>query len=350
MLGEPASGPRVGPMRVGDVASRRLPVVRAGDTLARAAEVMLVNASGGVVVTDEHGRPVLALSYEGLVGAIAGGASVSDEVSRHATPEPLAVGEWASVSEAFELLRSGGSGFLPVVDASCRLVGTLEPSQAAPRLWEPLDYGVAGVEALAGGLTVLPGEARVREAARAMHSHRAREALVRLEGGGQALLRVEDLLRAVSEGRLDAPVAEYASGQVIRVPLGFDAKSAVELMVENSVGSLLVTLPEGPGLATLASLAFRAAELLSKRSSVEEGFVLIRVEGGLAPDLARRLVEEEGVAEAYLVAGEYDVVARVEAPGPRQLLDTLHRRIRRLPGVAEARLLPGVRVAARRGW
>lgn len=333
--------------RVGEVAFRRLPLLGADQPLSKAAEVMLANGSGGVVTADNRGRPMLVLSYRALVRAIARGASVEESVAKHAVDEPVVVQESASVAEAFEIMRSEGVRFLPVVDSRWRMVGFFEPSQAAPTLWEALDYGVAEVDATARGVVVLPGDATVREAARAMDSNGVPEVLVRI-GNNRLILREEDFLRAVAAGDLDAPVENYARGQVIRVPPGFDAKSAVELMVENQVRRLLVTLPERPAFTTLSELAFKAVELLSRRAPGEVGFVLVKAETGRELEVAQKLILEEGVSEVHLVTGEYDILARVEAPSLRGIYDVVRERIRRLPGVLETRTMAGVRVAAKR--
>ncbi|MEB3851147.1 MAG: CBS domain-containing protein, partial [Desulfurococcales archaeon] len=330
--------------RVGDVASRRLPLLGADQTLAKAAEVMLANSSGGVVVADARGRPALVLSYRGLLRALARGASVESRVAEYAVDEPVTVWEGASVVDAFEVMRREGVRFLPVVDSRHRLTGFFEPSHAAPALWEALDYGEAQVEARARGVVVLHGDATVGEAARAMDSNGATELLVRA-GGGLALLREEDFLRAVASGDLDARVAEYARGRVIRVPPGFDAKSAVELMVENEVRRLLVTTPERPSTVTLSDLAFEAASLLASRGRVEVGFVLVKAETGRELEVASRLILAEGVTEVHLVTGEYDILAKVEAPSLHAIYDVVRERIRLTPGVTGTLTLAGVRVA-----
>ncbi len=87
----------------------------------------------------------------------------------------------------------------------------------AEALWDTIDYGEATVEARTRGLIALPGEETLRGAARAMDENGVPEVLVRTDGDVR-ILREEDFLRAVVEGRLDAKLSQYASGKVIRIP------------------------------------------------------------------------------------------------------------------------------------
>ncbi|MEB2836832.1 MAG: CBS domain-containing protein [Desulfurococcales archaeon] len=332
---------------LGEVASRSLPLVSADQSLSKAAEVMLANRALGVVTADVKRRPMLVLSYRALVRAIARGAHPQSRVSEHAVDEPVFALESMSVIDGLGIMRKTGVRFLPVVDERGRITGVFEPYHAARSLWEMLDYGDAMVEARARGLVALPGDATIREAARAMDENGVPEILVRA-GEEERILREEDFLRAVAEERLDARVADYARGPVIRVPPGFDAKSAVELMLENGVRRLLVTGLERPVFATLTDLAFEAADLLSSRRPLETGFVLVRVEPGRVEEVASKAIMEEWVSEVHMVTGDYDVLVRIDAPSLREIHRVAREVIARLPGVLETKTFTGVRVAAKK--
>ena len=67
--------------------------------------------------------------------------------------------------------------------------------------------------------------------------------------------------------------------------------------------------------------------------------VLINTEVGRADSVANALVETEGVAEAYLVAGEYDVVAIVKVREYEQMADLVPERLATIDGIARTRTL-----------
>jgi CBS domain-containing protein len=332
---------------LGEVASRNLPLLSADQSLSKAAEVMLANRVLGVVTADVKRRPMLVLSYRALVKAIAQGAHPQSRVSEYAVDEPVVAFESMSVVDALTVMRKSGIRFLPVVDERGRIVGVFEPYHAAKALWELLDYGDAMVEARARELVALPGEATIREAARAMDENGVPEILVRT-GDGERILREEDFLRAVAEERLDAKIGEYARGPVIRVPPGFDAKSAVELMLENGVRRLLVTGLERLAFTTLTDLAFEAAELVSKRKPLETAFVLVKTERGRVEEVATKALGVEWVSEVYMTAGDYDILVKIDAPSLRELHRVVREVIAGIPGVLETKTFTGVRVAAKK--
>ncbi len=336
--------------RVGDVASRNLPLVSADQSLAKAAEVMLATGSLGVVTTDAQRRPALVLSYRGLVKTVAGGAGSDARVADHAVSDPVVVAEYAGVGDALEIMRDEAVRFLPVVDSRGRLVAVLEPDHVAYALWDTLDYGLATVETRLRKLVALPADASIRVAAKAMHENGVPEILVRLAGGEHRILREEDFLRAVAEGRIDeGTVGEYARGQVVKIPSWFDAKAAVELMRENGVRRLLVEAGDRLTVVTVTDLAFEAWEAFKASAARETGFVLVRTEVGREQEIASRIILEEGVKEVFVVTGEYDVLVRVEGESLRDVYKVVRDKIRSLPGVVETRTLVGVRVAAKTG-
>lgn len=64
-----------------------------------------------------------------------------------------------------------------------------------------------------------------------------------------------------------------------------------------------------------------------------EAFVLINTEVGGESDVLKALMEVEGVEEAYVVYGVYDVVAKIRAPDIESLKKIVTTNIRKLPKV-----------------
>ncbi len=61
--------------------------------------------------------------------------------------------------------------------------------------------------------------------------------------------------------------------------------------------------------------------------------VLINTEVGCEEDVFEELGRAEGVVEAYIVYGVYDVVAKIEAPDMEALKDIVSKKIRRIPKI-----------------
>jgi DNA-binding Lrp family transcriptional regulator len=72
--------------------------------------------------------------------------------------------------------------------------------------------------------------------------------------------------------------------------------------------------------------------------------VLIKAETQLINELAEQLVELEGVAEVFSVAGQYDLVALVRVRENEQLADVISNRMRKLEGILETQTLIAFRV------
>lgn len=64
-----------------------------------------------------------------------------------------------------------------------------------------------------------------------------------------------------------------------------------------------------------------------------EAIVLINTDIGTEEDVLRTLGEIEGVVEAYIVYGVYDIVAKVRAETTEALKEIISSRIRRIPKV-----------------
>jgi len=62
-------------------------------------------------------------------------------------------------------------------------------------------------------------------------------------------------------------------------------------------------------------------------------FVLINAEIGAEEEVVKELMKVEGVEEAYIVYGVYDVIAKVKAENLEKLKETITWKIRRLDKV-----------------
>ncbi len=67
--------------------------------------------------------------------------------------------------------------------------------------------------------------------------------------------------------------------------------------------------------------------------------VLIKTEVGRTPEVAQALVETEGVAEAYSVAGLYDIVAIVKVHQYEDMAEVVPGRLAQIKGIAETHTL-----------
>lgn len=75
--------------------------------------------------------------------------------------------------------------------------------------------------------------------------------------------------------------------------------------------------------------------------------VLIEAEADKVQDLARQLVEIEGVPEVFSVAGRYDLVAILRVRENQDVADIVSGGIRRLDGVARTETLIAFRQYSR---
>ncbi len=64
-----------------------------------------------------------------------------------------------------------------------------------------------------------------------------------------------------------------------------------------------------------------------------EAIVLINTDIGTEEEVLQTLSEIEGVTEAYIVYGVYDIVAKVKAETTEALKEIISSRIRRIPKV-----------------
>lgn len=68
-----------------------------------------------------------------------------------------------------------------------------------------------------------------------------------------------------------------------------------------------------------------------------EAYVLVMTAAEMSPGLLAKIREIDGVRRANIVAGEFDIVAEVEAEGPQALLALVTDEIQSLEGVGRTR-------------
>ena len=76
--------------------------------------------------------------------------------------------------------------------------------------------------------------------------------------------------------------------------------------------------------------------------------ILITVEQGKVPDVAEALVKLPGIAEAYSVAGPYDLVAIARVREHEELADLVAGRLQRIDGIETTNTLIAFRAFSQR--
>jgi DNA-binding Lrp family transcriptional regulator len=76
--------------------------------------------------------------------------------------------------------------------------------------------------------------------------------------------------------------------------------------------------------------------------------VLIETERARAQAVAEALLQIEGVAEVYLVAGQYDLVAMVRVRQYEQMAEVVPQRIAAVPGIQRTQTLMAFEYYSRR--
>jgi DNA-binding Lrp family transcriptional regulator len=66
-------------------------------------------------------------------------------------------------------------------------------------------------------------------------------------------------------------------------------------------------------------------------------FVMVAIDAGHAEEVRASVLEFEGVSEAHIVAGEYDLVVEVERPAASDLMSTVASDLRSTSAVADTR-------------
>jgi len=66
-------------------------------------------------------------------------------------------------------------------------------------------------------------------------------------------------------------------------------------------------------------------------------FIMIKTVAGKSEDLLATVRESEGIKEAHIVAGQYDIIAEATGPEVYDIMQSVATRIRDLDGVADTR-------------
>lgn len=70
-----------------------------------------------------------------------------------------------------------------------------------------------------------------------------------------------------------------------------------------------------------------------------KAYVLIHIRVGSIPEVVKNLQRTDGVKEAHMTFGPYDVVAEIEAGDAKSLGSMLAKRIHPIPGVLDTNTL-----------
>ncbi len=73
------------------------------------------------------------------------------------------------------------------------------------------------------------------------------------------------------------------------------------------------------------------------------GFVLINVAPGVEKKVFDNMIKWEEIQELYPLFGDYDLIAKIEAPDYETLSDIVVHKIRAIKGVTETKTLTGAK-------
>jgi DNA-binding Lrp family transcriptional regulator len=68
-------------------------------------------------------------------------------------------------------------------------------------------------------------------------------------------------------------------------------------------------------------------------------FVIAEVELGREKEVSGELARVDGVAEVYVMTGEYDLLAKIDVEKPEEALDLIMDKIRKINGIEETRTI-----------
>lgn len=143
----------------------------------------------------------------------------------------------ATRAAVFEAMAGAGVGALPVVSGG-RVVGIVSLTDLFRRPGPP-EEPVSGVM-VRDVVSVAPG-ATLREAARKMHERRVHRVLVLADGGALVgVLGARDVLRAVAQDRIAAPLSSVMSAPVITAEARDSIGFALDLLSRNRVHGIVV--------------------------------------------------------------------------------------------------------------
>ncbi|MBX0325345.1 Lrp/AsnC ligand binding domain-containing protein [Halomicroarcula sp. F13] len=66
-------------------------------------------------------------------------------------------------------------------------------------------------------------------------------------------------------------------------------------------------------------------------------FIMIKTVAGKSDELLSAVTESEGITEAHIVAGQYDIIAEATGPEVYDVMQSVATRVRNLEGVADTR-------------
>ncbi|MBU3967121.1 MAG: Lrp/AsnC ligand binding domain-containing protein [Euryarchaeota archaeon] len=73
------------------------------------------------------------------------------------------------------------------------------------------------------------------------------------------------------------------------------------------------------------------------------GFVLINVAPGLEKKVFDNMIKWEEIQELYPLFGDYDLIAKIQAPDYETLSDIVVHKVRAIKGVTETKTLTGAK-------
>ena len=73
------------------------------------------------------------------------------------------------------------------------------------------------------------------------------------------------------------------------------------------------------------------------------GFVLINVAPGVGKKVFDNMIKWDEIQELYPLFGDYDLIAKIEAPDYETLSDIVVHKIRAIKGVTETKTLTGAK-------
>lgn len=66
-------------------------------------------------------------------------------------------------------------------------------------------------------------------------------------------------------------------------------------------------------------------------------FIMVKTVAGKSEELLAAVRESEGITEAHIVAGQYDIIAEATGGGVYDVMQSVSTRVRDLEGVADTR-------------
>ncbi|MFT3776642.1 MAG: CBS domain-containing protein [Minicystis sp.] len=265
--------------------------------------------------------------------------SFATPISAFMTSPVMSIPETASLAAAHQLLRDRSVSCLAVTrdDRPAGVISRTDLLRAgrfaarardggsasrAPLLTFPDDKKVGDV--MRRDIIALPPEATVSAAARTLMEHRIHRVFVRDGDRLRGVFSTKDLLLAIREKRIGAPIAEAMSTPVFTVPVGATLALATDRLDKAHISGLCVVDEDAFPVGTFTQTEAMTARDLPADTPVEEVMSyamlcvdvrtpLFRAAGYAHATRARRVLAVEGRRLAGVVTG-LDF-ARVAAAG-----------------------------------